>query len=222
MRAIFALASIFLASTAAIAADLAPQSIEPVSPAVTPPVFNWTGFYAGIHGGGLFAQAKGADRASGSDLKFKGSGFLGGVHAGYNAQFGRIVVGIENDIDYSSLSKSDASAGLTAKFQTDWQGSGRVRLGYAIDNFLPYLTAGAAVGNEKVSIATSGATGSLNKLAMGWTAGGGLEYAVDENWLLRGEVRYTDLSDKELNIAGDKIKLRFNQTSATLGVGYKF
>jgi len=56
------------------------------------------------------------------------------------------VLGLEGDIDYTSLSKSRRFAGPTFtesdKFKSDWQGSIRARAGYAFDRFLPYVTGG--------------------------------------------------------------------------------
>ena len=217
MKMRLALAALLLTSTSAFAADLAPQAVEPVAPVVAP-VYNWTGFYAGVHAGALIGQGK-VDHA-----KFDGAGFLGGVHAGYNAQFdGGWVVGLETDIDYSSVKKSkavtDGDIVTRATLKNEWQGSTRARFGYAFDNILPYVTGGVAYGNVKTSIA---GVGSKTHTRVGWTAGAGVEYAIDQNWIVRGEVRYTDFGKQNINILGDRVKTRFNETTTELGVSYKF
>ena len=96
MKMRLALAALLLTSTSAFAADLAPQAVEPVAPVVAP-VYNWTGFYAGVHAGAAIGQGK-----VGS-VKLNGTGFLGGVHAGYNSQFdGGFVVGLDLYVDLLS------------------------------------------------------------------------------------------------------------------------
>ncbi|CAM5765984.1 porin [Labrys miyagiensis] len=216
MKLHIAAAAVLLSSSGAFAADLAPAPVEPVTPVVTP--YNWTGFYVGLHAGTDIGQGK-VDSA-----KFSGAGFLGGVHAGYNYQFdGGFVVGLETDIDYSSFSESKTVTNgvdvFRAKFKNEWQGSTRARIGYAFDRFLPYITGGVAYGDEKVS---GFGVGSNSDTRVGWTAGAGLEYAIDDNWIVRGEARYVDLGSKNLNIAGVRHKVRFDSTNLTLGVSYKF
>ncbi len=219
MRIHIAFAALLLTSGSAFAADLAPAPVEPVTPVTA---YNWTGFYIGAHAGADFGQGK----IGGA--KFDGAGFLGGLHAGYNEEFdGGWVVGLEGDIDYSSFSKNknvtvidDAVAvGTRAEFKNEWQGSVRARLGYAFDRFLPYVTGGVAFGDEKIDI---NGFGSNTDTRVGWTAGAGLEYAIDQNWIVRGEVRYVDLGNNTANIRGIRAKTRFDSVNATLGVSYKF
>ncbi|MGJ4857996.1 outer membrane protein [Labrys sp. La1] len=214
MKMRFALAALLLTSTSAFAADLAPQAVEPVAPVVAP-VYNWTGFYAGVHAGALIGQGKIGT------VKADGAGFIGGVHAGYNAQFdGGWVVGLETDIDYSSFKKSKTdAAGLRGTLKNEWMGSTRARVGYAFDNILPYVTGGVAYGNVKTSIA---GIGSKTDTRVGWTAGAGVEYAIDPNWIVRGEARYIDLGDKSVTIAGNRTKVKFDAVDLNLGVSYKF
>ena len=230
----YALLATLVFSAPAFAADLAPQSIEPAAPIAVAPTFSWTGFYAGVHAGAAFADTK-LD-----SYKVNATGFIGGAHAGYNLQLNsNVVIGLEGDIDYTSLSKkklveSESEGDLFrngyVKAESQWQGSVRARLGYAIDRFLPYVTGGVAFGDEKFSVSEvsnvdTNYTASSSKTAVGWTAGGGAEYAVTDNWLVRGEVRYTDLGNRNFSfdtIDSGAIKSRFDQVSTTLGASYKF
>ena len=112
-------------------------------PAVYDPVYNWTGFYLGINGGGGWGRSQwdGVD-------KFDVSGGLIGGTIGYNWQFGQSVVGLEGDIDWSGISGSHhgpVSAGCETR--NHWLATVRGRVGYAFDRFLPYLTGGLAVGD---------------------------------------------------------------------------
>ncbi len=207
-----------LSSGAAFAADLAPQPVEPVVPVVT--VYDWTGFYIGAHAGATFGQGKGDVNAIPAHAKYDSVGFLGGAHAGYNYQFdGGWVVGLEGDIDYSSFKKSKNVLGVGTEFKNEWQGSVRARLGYAFDRFLPYVTGGVAFGDQKLS---ANGLGSTSDTRVGWTAGAGLEYAIDQNWVVRGEVRYVDLGHSNSTVQGTRVKTRFDAVNATVGVSYKF
>ncbi len=96
------------------------------------PIFStsWAGFYAGGHLGYVFGRARSADM----------DGFKGGLQAGYNFQMDRLVIGGEADIAYSGVDYR----GFTESFRQKWIGSGRVRLGYAFERFLPFVTAGFA------------------------------------------------------------------------------
>jgi outer membrane immunogenic protein len=65
-----------------------------------------------------------------------------------------------------------------------------------------------------------------SKTAVGWTADGGLEYAFDDNWIVRGEVRYTEYGGRNFNFfvpgAGPlALKMPFNEVSTTLGASHK-
>ncbi|MBP0582337.1 porin family protein [Labrys sp. LIt4] len=219
MKMRLALAALLLTSTSAFAADLAPQAVEPVAPVVAP-VYNWTGFYAGLHAGATFGKGKAEVPSIPARASYDATGFLGGAHLGYNAQFdGGFVVGLETDIDYSSFKKSKTVLGTRTEFKNEWQGSTRARVGYAFDNILPYLSGGVAYGSVKASAA---GLGSVSDTRVGWTAGGGVEYAIDQNWIVRGDVRYVDLGEDSSLVQGARVKTKFDAVNATIGASYKF
>ena len=145
------------------------------------------------------------------------AGVAGGVHAGFNWQFGGIVFGPEGDIEGVASSHSsrcllqDAGAGNQAPgtcfpsgmgfdygFSTtiNWQASLRARLGYAFDDALFYGTGGAAFAGIRTRYSQSDSgvntAQSFSQTRTGFTVGGGLEYAFDGNWRGRLEYRYTD------------------------------
>jgi len=238
MKIYAATIALFVVSTSAFAADLSPQSVEPIAPVVAP-AFNWTGFYAGVHAGAVFGNSELLE------YKVKDTAFIGGAHAGYNLQLNsNVVIGVEGDIDYTSLSENKLVRTLTlagprdsvgylnnyVKPESEWQGSVRARLGYAFDRLLPYVTGGVAFGDERVtymqvSNVIESVSYSSTKTAVGWTVGGGVEYAIDDHWVARGEVRYTDFGKPDLNFSipnNDGLKSSFNEVSTTLGVSYKF
>jgi outer membrane immunogenic protein len=228
MKSLLIASSFFaLLAPSAFAADLAPQPVEPAVPVVLP--YSWTGFYVGLHAGAIFTNS--SARVGGVNFNdLDDTAFIGGAHAGYNYQFdGGFVVGLEGDIDYTSLDKDTSSVlgGVlfTANIKSEWQGSIRARVGYAFDRFLPYITGGVAFGDEKFTAVQSipFARISNSDTRTGWTIGGGLEYAVTDNWLVRGEVRYTDFGHNSFTAAGVvPVRVKLNEVSTTLGVSYKF
>src|SRR5262249_34936409 len=61
------------------------------------PVYNWTGFYIGIQGGGGWARVEQTDaRPFSSDPYFATGGMIGGT-MGVNVQSGLIVLGLQAD-----------------------------------------------------------------------------------------------------------------------------
>jgi outer membrane immunogenic protein len=72
------------------------------------------------------------------------------------------------------------------------QGAILGRIGYAFDHLLVYATGGWTIGAIHNSYNVNGNIGSYPTARSGWTAGGGLEYAIDNNWSVRAEYRYSN------------------------------
>ena len=161
-------------SSAAAAADLS-RRYPPPPPAapIYAPVYNWTGFYIGVNGGGAFGHST-WDSAGGFNLT---GGLIGGT-IGFNWQPGPLVLGIESDLDWSAISGSTTNlCPLGCKTANSWLGTVRGRAGYAFDRIMPYVTGGIAFGNIKAS--TPGFPG-IDNASTGWTVGAGLEVASGE------------------------------------------
>jgi outer membrane immunogenic protein len=229
MKICVAFGVILLSTAPVFAADLALKPSEPAPYVI--PVYNWTGFYTGLHLGFANSDVDASNFATGSSRGFGSTGFLGGIHAGYNYQFdGGYVIGLDGDIDYTDLSRNRSVNGAvftqTGDFKSDWQGSIRARAGYAFDRILPYITAGVAFANEKFDINGTGPNGrfasSSDNTRTGWTIGGGVEYAYTDNWIVRGELRYTDFGSETSVVNSTSSKVDFKEFTGTIGVSYKF
>jgi outer membrane immunogenic protein len=221
------------------AADLVPEPIVEAPP----PVFNWTGFYAGVHAG----YAWGGQDDNQSNLfddpptpadNFDMDGFIGGVHGGYNWQMDQFVFGVEGDIDYTNIKGSEGYAGYvpnlgydyldgSLELESNWQASLRLRAGYAVDNFLMYATGGVAFADGKMT--SSGISDNLGGYSsddsnthVGWTIGVGAEYAFSPNWIARAELRYTDFGSKTYDLWEGPVDSSWDQTAITVGLSYKF
>ena len=56
-----------------------------------------------------------------------------------------------------------------------WNGAARIRAGYAVDRFLPYVAAGLSYGKYKLSVwDEEGSMLDVSKTRTGWTIGAGL------------------------------------------------
>ncbi|MCW5688136.1 MAG: autotransporter domain-containing protein, partial [Pseudolabrys sp.] len=97
--------------TAANAADLPRREAMPTkAPAYIAPIYNWSGFYAGINGGGGWGNASvSGPLSTGGDFDTSG-GLIGGT-LGYNFQMNQVVFGLEGDVDWSNL-KGDATCAV--------------------------------------------------------------------------------------------------------------
>ncbi|HEX2136948.1 MAG TPA: outer membrane protein [Microvirga sp.] len=241
---------------AASAADL-PARTAPMAPAPTfaaVPVFTWTGFYVGAQvgygwgdnddaalPGGLFVR----DPLTGALVPFTGDfdrddsdGFLAGVHAGYNMQFGSFVVGLEGDIEgvfgddddedpFDGVVLRDA-AGNPVLFTfgpntVDWLGSIRARAGFAFDRLLIYATGGFAFAGVSGGFSNNGFFDGGDDTIDGWTIGAGVEWAFTNNITTRLEYRFTNFDRDEdifnnVRIGEDD----FDFHTVRLGVSVKF
>jgi outer membrane immunogenic protein len=190
MRRVFVACVGFLALAAGMrgaeAADLSRRYGPPPVAPVYAAIYNWTGFYVGINGGGGWGRST----WDGID-KFDISGGLIGATIGYNWQLGQAVLGVEGDIAWSGIQgTTNTLCPGGCETRNSWLSTVRGRAGYAIDRLLPFLTAGLAVGNIQAN--TPGFPGGSSSNA-GWTVGGGLEFAVVSNVTIKAEYLYVDL-----------------------------
>jgi outer membrane immunogenic protein len=210
----------------ASAADLPARTMAPApAPILAAPVFTWTGFYAGVHGGyitnettgtlvglGGGAAAAGAATFGGTGARgLDNDGFMFGGQIGGNVQFGMFVAGIEADISYVDIGASNVvtTTGLaggngTTTFRSDMEyfGTVRGRLGLAFDRVMVYATGGLAYadlgyGVDFVAAApgTARLRGDGDDTEFGWTVGGGIEFAITNNLTIKGEYLYYEFDD---------------------------
>jgi outer membrane immunogenic protein len=191
---------------AAQAADL-PSTQEPAFAPVpeAQPAFNWTGFYGGLNLGYSFGEFNGDATAS---LFDDASGFVGGIQAGYNYQFGSIVAGVEADWQITNF--SDTVGATEASIENF--GTVRGRLGFAADRFMPYVTGGYAFANSDV-------TGLGGEMHHGWALGAGVEYAWTDNITTKLEGIYTSFGEE---VIGGAVDAGADIFTIRTGLNFKF
>ncbi|TDX65962.1 outer membrane immunogenic protein [Methylosinus sp. sav-2] len=203
-RALFVLAA---SAGAAPAADL-PYMKPSFAFEAPPPAFTWTGLYGGLNAGGAVGEGVGA----GAYADKSPSGVVGGGQLGFNYQLSpRFVIGAENDFQASSLKARDDSP-YHRDATLPWFGTARGRVGFALTEprLLIYGTGGMAFGEPKIA--------GDGKLRIGWTAGGGVEWAFARKWSAKLEYLYTDLY-RDLRKDVDR-HARFH--TIRVGVNYHF
>src|SRR4051794_20754163 len=100
----------------------------------TPEVYNWSGVYIGGAVGGQ--TLKGNDLTYG-DGSSSDTGFAGAIYGGYNYQYMNWVFGLEGDVKFANAKVNDDDYLLPLESRV--AGSVRGRIGYAVENIMPYV-----------------------------------------------------------------------------------
>ena len=223
-----------LLASNAMAADLAVKSSPP------PPPISWTGFYIGAHVGAgwttngwtIFPTSAQIVLPFGSDTV---SGFLGGAQIGANYQIDVMVFGVEADFSWAGLSGQTCNTvgGLIeCNLNVDRFATVTGRFGIvSFDRALFYLKAGGAWAHNTYEITALGpfAQSSVSTSRTGWTAGGGMEIALQRNWSAKLEYDFMDfgtrnypidLTPTSIALATADIKQRIQVVK--FGLNYRF
>lgn len=157
---------------------------------------------------------------------FDNNGVVAGGQIGYNVQCGGYLFGIESDASWANLSAThtlqgvDNATGLIDPTEVDiyrdratWFGTTRVRVGGLVhDNLLLYATGGIAYATFKHSLVDGfdvndpgepGLTGSGSDTRIGWTLGGGGEYAITDSISLKAEALYLGFGKNQVFAISD-------------------
>ena len=202
----------------AMAADIyqMPPTSSPSAYYAPTSAFSWTGPYLGLQGGYGWGSSTFTDTETPANVNKIGvRGWQGGVYGGYNFQTASpLVIGVEADANWSG--KSGSNAGDTVS--NPWNASIRGRLGFSMDRYMVYGTGGVAFGSVKV---TDNLLPPVTESAtrVGWAAGLGVEAAVTENVVVRGEFRHTNLGTATLPTLGTA---SYYSNDVMVGIGYKF
>ena len=174
------------------------------APAIAAPVYDWTGVYFGVFGGGGYGNhninnALGNTGNADFTANYSSTGGVAGGELGYNWQSGIYVVGIEGDLFWSGIKGNNSSAvaagvGPLTSVDADnlrWGGTIRARGGFTIDRWLMFFTGGYAFGDiDHTNTDPVGGVDRFTVHANGLTAGAGFAYALTNNVIGKFEYRY--------------------------------
>jgi outer membrane autotransporter protein len=239
-------------------APLAPKGLigkSPILPVVT--AYNWNGFYIGANFGAVNGWTDWTFQPFGTntDPRFAGPG--GGGQIGYDWQFGKWVVGLEGMgtwIDAHGSRSCPNGFFFNCEASLKWLATGTARVGYALwDRSLIYLKGGVAAG--EVELRTTCNTGSSalvtnggffltgcpaqsgSDTRVGYTVGFGSEFALTQNWTVKGETNYFNLGKTQIataggstivgntftpTVGGSLIDVKTDGFNALIGVNYRF
>jgi opacity protein-like surface antigen len=188
------------------------------APPMVVAAYNWTGFYIGANFGELNGWTDWTFPQAGTTTNPRFAGAAGGGQIGYDYQIGKWVVGIEGAFDGSNAHGSRPCPNgffFNCEDKVDWLVTGTVKVGYAFWNrSLVYLRGGVAGGHQSFSqqcntgiqpvvlVVLFGCGSGAAADRVGWTIGYGSEFALSQNWTVRGETNYFDLGTNNYNIAG--------------------
>lgn len=182
-------------------------SAPPSTPApVRAAGYDWSGLYLGAQTGYGWGSKNWLSLTP--DRSYDVSGWLGGGQIGFNAQTGRVVLGVEAEGLWTNIDGDSTfdifTTSLALSSRVRWIGMVTGRVGFAHwDRWLPYLKAGVAFAEERhdqtnispgFSVSTVSAPGK--QFRDGWVVGGGAEYAFAGNWSARIEYNYIDFGKR--------------------------
>ncbi|MEC9344476.1 MAG: outer membrane beta-barrel protein [Pseudomonadota bacterium] len=209
------------------------------------PAFDWSGTYAGLHAGGMFADGhiteydRDTGERSGWTWDESGWGAIAGIYAGYNHVLpNNALVGIEGDLSYTHIDRSrfldlggDPDPDYLVGWRNQLQGSLRLRYGIVMDDSLAYITGGVAVSDNEMRFYADGSSSNhvaLNEILFGWTLGAGMEHHFGGNWIGRIDYRYTYSGDVAYTPDIDDYDGEYDdvfdmhQHAIVVGLAYKF
>jgi outer membrane immunogenic protein len=206
-----ALVATIVVAAPASAADL-PARTYTKAPAMVAAIYDWSGFYIGINGGGgsthkcwNITNNAGALIPSTSEGCHDATGGMVGGQLGYRWQTGAWVFGVEAQGDWADFKGSNISLffgpGTTNQTKMDALGLFTGQVGYAWNNVLWYVKGGAAVTDDKFRGLTPAnvVIDQENDTRWGGTVGTGVEVSFAPNWSVAFEYDHLFMGSHSVN-----------------------
>jgi outer membrane immunogenic protein len=203
-----AVSLIAVGTASAHAADLSARAYSK-APAMVATIFDWSGFYVGVNGGGGSSHkcwANASTIPNSAEGCHDATGGLVGGQIGYRWQSAGWVAGLEAQGDWANLRGSNASVFLPgAVNQTKVNALGLLtgQVGYAWNNVLWYLKGGAAVADDKytgVAAATGTPFDQASATRWGGAIGTGVEVSFAQNWSLGLEYDHLFMGNRNVTL----------------------
>jgi outer membrane immunogenic protein len=232
---------------AASATDL-PAPVYTKAPVKVDPAYDWSGFYLGVHAGYIWGRSRVFDNGVLTESGAPTDGFVGGLLAGYNRQLGPFVLGLEGDFGWSNAKGSGIITPPPPPppppapppappppeplprgpntYHLMWDSHFVGKVGFTSDRWLLFATGGIAIAGFNFQEGVPPGRPPSNRIPatyVGFSVGGGVEYAFTQNLLGRLQYIYDDFGGKSFTPAYGGT-YRVNLTSQTLrgGLSWKF
>jgi opacity protein-like surface antigen len=174
--------------------------------ATTIPVYDWSGAYVGAHIGGAWSNSTLTNDNIGASWNPGGTGFIGGLQAGYNLTAGNFLYGIEGDFDGTTFNgasgpKPTPLGAIQASVTKNWIATAAARFGITSDRLLVYgkIGGGWAQSGAALNIANGSTVWAGSHTDGGWLLGMGIEYAFASNWTGKLEYDYIGISNSTVS-----------------------
>ena len=231
------------------AADLAARPYTKAPTPMMAAVYDWSGFYIGLNGGGgtshncwdLTANNGIALANTPREGCHDATGGLAGGQIGYRWQSASWVFGVEAQGDWADLKGSSASATAIIPFNNqtkiDAIGLFTGQVGYAWNTVLLYVKGGAAVTHNRYSNyftvnTVFGPPGTVFNSASdtrwGGTIGAGVEVSFAPNWSVAAEYNHLFMGNPNIAFPASAIavsradNIRQDVDMATVRLNYRF
>jgi outer membrane immunogenic protein len=186
---------------------------------IAAPAATWAGLYIGGFAGGHRStdnwasdEAEPAERFGPFNLGV--DGFTAGGLIGANVQYGNYVWGVEADVGLLTGSRTfgslEALFGFaeidSIKTEMRWNAHARIRSGYSFGAWMPFVATGLAYANTRVTLVDSGTgrTANISLDRIGLSAGVGVDWMFNPNWLARAEYIYDRYATANFAVAIDQ------------------
>jgi outer membrane autotransporter protein len=239
-------------------APLAPKGLIGKAPAMlASPAINWTGWYIGAHFGAINGWTDWSFQPLGTTTDPRFAGPAGGGQIGYDWQIGKWVLGLEAMGTWTDSRGSRSCPNgflFNCEVSMNWLATGTARVGYALyDRSIIYVKGGVAAGEIELrtvcntdsqplagnSIAPFGLAGCPQQTGkdtkVGFTVGFGSEFALTQNWTVKGETNYFNLGKTQIatagginpntrvpTVGGSTIDVKTDGFNSLIGLNYRF
>jgi len=236
LKLLFAGIATIMSGGVAQPADVAQPRVAKAPSATPMPAFSWTGCHVGIHGGWGRVNSTVNARSAGMDVTndSQSDGALVGGQFGCDYQaISGWVVGLQGDIAASNVDRQTSNPlyGSPGTGDMQWLASLTGRFGYV--GFLPqtlvYLKVGGAWTRQNYRVTGFIGAPELNadydKTFGGWTAGGGIAWALSDKWSVFAEYNHYDFSGSLSRSGTFGQSFRFNGPTidaVKVGLDYRF
>jgi opacity protein-like surface antigen/outer membrane receptor protein involved in Fe transport len=206
------------------------------------PNYDWTGFYVGAFVDNSWVKSNSSAVNNVTQAPFPATGLNstqwgGGIQLGFDYMLAsRVVLGVAADMSSGGTKTATVSdpTGISSNQTTVFDSETiRGRIGYAADNVLFYATGGLAWSNDQfvrtqltgtLNNAAAGSDEAVNKGLLGWIGGGGIAYAIAQNWNVFAEYRFTSFGTSTTSLPLSQLTTTTTTTVSAVefGVNYKF
>jgi len=210
--------AVLIAIGASVAANAADMPLK--APVILPePPYNWSGAYIGANFGA--AWASGILNIPNNNIYGGLTEFIAGVQAGYNVQFGHLLLGVEGDFDWATFGHPVLPTPTLGSVSQNWIGTIAGRAGVVADRWLVYTKLGGGWVHSDAVLNFPGFSFAGSTTSPGWLVGVGVEYGFKSNWTIKLEYDFLALSNWTSPTV-PPIQLNRDVQMVKAGFSYKF